>query len=169
MAFEKRAAINSPAASMLFARNFIENVKLPKNSIVALYAANKNELDVSFLAAVLADAGHSVCLPRIGSQPQEMNFHEYKIGDELQANKFGILEPLANAKHLEPNVVIVPMLAFDRNKNRLGYGGGYYDKYLQNSKALRVGATYAALEIPEIPSESHDIRMNIIVTDDFVL
>ena len=128
-------------------------------------SASRNELDISYLGAVLADLGHKICLPRIGDEPQEMSFHEYKIGDELVANKFGILEPLSTAKLLQPNVVIVPMLAFDRSKNRLGYGGGYYDKFLQNSTAIKIGAAFAAQEVEQIPSEPHDIKIEMIVTE----
>jgi len=167
IALEKREAIDSSAAAEKFTQNFIDNVALPKNSIIATYMPIKNELDVGFLCAILQDAGHILCLPHI--EGAEMQFYEYKIGDELRANKFGIFEPLSSTKQVEPSVIIVPMLAFDRSKNRLGYGGGYYDKYLQNSTALKVGAAFAAQEIEQIPHEPHDAKMDIIVTDDFIL
>lgn len=165
IALEKRAAINVPDAPMRLAENFLRHVKLPKNPVVAAYSPTKTELDVGFLAAALADAGHKLCLPRIGVEAQEMSFFEYAIGNELVANKFGILEPLPIAKQVQPNVVLVPMLAFDRAKHRLGYGGGYYDKFLHNLPALKIGVAFAAQEIEQVPAELHDIALDIIVTE----
>jgi 5-formyltetrahydrofolate cyclo-ligase len=150
-------------------QNFMNQVKLPENAIIAAYMPTKSELDIGFLCAALADAGHQICLPIIGAGALEMSFHEYAIGDELVANKFNILEPLPSAKKVQPNVVLVPMLAFDRSKNRLGYGGGYYDKFLHNADALKIGVAYAVQEIEQITSEQHDVKMDIIVTDRFLI
>lgn len=163
IALEKRTKIDANGAAENFAHNFLTNVKLKQNSIIASYIPIRNELDTRFLCAALQDAGHHICLPRIAAA--EMNFHSYKIGDELALNKFGIAEPLASAQKIEPNVILVPMLAFDGSKNRLGYGGGYYDRYLHNSAALKIGVAFSAQQVEHIATEPHDIKMDMIITE----
>lgn len=167
IALQKRAEIFSADAAVLLSENFLSAVSLPENSVVAAYIPANNEIDVSDICFALADEGHLLCLPRIDGE--NMNFHAYEIGDELQPNKFGILEPLPTAKIVEPQALIIPMLAFDYDKNRLGYGGGYYDRYMQNRDVLKVGVAYAAQQFPSIPTESHDIKLDKIITEDFIL
>lgn len=173
IAIEKRARINSDYAKNIapkkLAENFFANVQLPKNSIIGCYMSTKCELDVSILSAQCEANGHLLCLPCLSNVMTKMVFRAYKIGDKLQPNKFAILEPLASAKQVQPNVVLAPMLAFDRAKQRLGYGGGYYDKYLENMDILKIGIAYSAQEVEHIPVELHDIKMDKIVTEDFVL
>jgi 5-formyltetrahydrofolate cyclo-ligase len=168
IALQNRRKIISPDAPLRLMQNFMKQVQLPENAVIAAYMPTKSELDIGFLCAALADAGRMLCLPIIGAGAQEMSFHEYKIGDELVANKFNILEPLPSAKPVQPNVVLVPMLAFDRSKNRLGYGGGYYDKFLQNSDALKIGIAYAAQEMhdpPGVPAGPLDARLPRVATE----
>ena len=85
----------------------------------------------------------------------------------------GLHEPLATAPLVEPDVMLVPLLAFDPLRNRLGYGGGFYDRTIaglhQRKSILTVGIAYAYQQLPEIPTEPHDIRLDKIVTEINVL
>lgn len=169
IAIEKRAGVNLPDAGEKIVANFFAHIQIPQNSVIASYVPFRSEIDVRVLNAKCEAAGHELCLPRIDFAQQKMVFCAYKIGDELADNKFGIPEPLTGAEEVEPNVVLVPMLGFDRAKSRLGYGGGYYDKYLENKDVLKVGVAYSAQEIAGIPAQAHDIKMDKILTEDFVL
>ena len=89
--------------------------------------------------------------------------------DEFIPNDFGIMEPDPDDSTLvdssDIDVIIVPMLGFDQNKNRLGYGGGYYDRYLESCDGLKIGVAFAEQELESIEPEKNDVRLDIIVTD----
>ena len=95
------------------------------------------------------------------------------MGDKLAAGAMGIMEPVAKAPLVEPDVLLVPLLAFDSRGYRLGYGAGYYDRTLtelrQRKKILAIGIAYAGQEVPEVPIESHDARLDKIATETKVL
>lgn len=111
-------------------------------------------LDRTFFAPVVVD-------------DKTMNFYELTSIDDTQVGKFGILEPRP-AHSIEPNdleVIIVPLIAFDTNLHRLGQGKGYFDRYLSQTKALKIGVGFELQKIDEVPVESFDVRLDYIVTE----
>ena len=97
-----------------------------------------------------------------------MNFFEVKKNDVFQVNKFGILEPIVTKKISSiPDVVLLPLLAYDKNYYRLGYGKGYYDHYLNNQKKKIkiIGIAYSFQETNKIPINKHDVKMDYILTE----
>ncbi len=111
-----------------------------------------------------------VTLLPIIKKNRNMNFFEWKKDDILRINKYGILEPIKNRKPLVPDVMLVPLLAYDRFKTRLGYGGGYYDKFLNNyvKKNINVetiGVGFSFQKYYKLPLRDHDIRLNKIFTE----
>ena len=107
-----------------------------------------------------------------------MFFKEWKLHDKLIKGPFGNLEPLRNQKSILPQILVVPMLSFDKNLYRLGYGGGYYDKsikflknYFKKEKKffITIGLAYSIQEEKEIPRENHDMRLDYIITENEVL
>ena len=97
------------------------------------------------------------------------NFYQWKKNDILFLNKFGIPEPV-KSKKIVPNFILLPMLAFDRNKNRLGYGKGFYDKYLNkylrsNKKILTVGVAFSFQKYHKIPVNNKDFKLDFIITE----
>ena len=98
-----------------------------------------------------------------------MNFYKWKINDILYLNKYGIPEPSKSSK-IVPNVALVPLIAFDKNKNRLGYGKGYFDKYFNtNSKSrkkiLTVGVAFSFQKYNNLPVNKNDFKLNYILTE----
>ena len=98
-----------------------------------------------------------------------MNFFSWKKKDVLFVNKFGILEP-ANFKAKVPDIILVPVLAFDENKYRLGYGKGYYDRYLnkylkQFKKILTVGVAFSFQRHHKLPISQNDVKLNFVITE----
>ena len=96
-----------------------------------------------------------------------MLFKEWKADDKLIQGKYGIMTPSIKI-YTTPKILIVPMLAFDKNKDRLGYGGGYYDRTIsfleKNSKILKFGVAFDEQEIKKVPTMSFDKKMDLILT-----
>ena len=98
-----------------------------------------------------------------------MNFYRWKKMDILYVNKYGLLEPI-KSKRIIPDVVMVPLLAFDKYKNRLGYGKGFYDKFLNrylsiNKKIITVGVAFSFQRYHKLPNTSRDYKLNYIITE----
>ncbi|HVX82019.1 MAG TPA: 5-formyltetrahydrofolate cyclo-ligase [Devosiaceae bacterium] len=165
-----RAAI-APAlradAALAAANHFLDGVPLKPNDVVALYWPIREELDVKPLMARLMDSFQPVCLPVVRGDGQPLDMRLWEQGAPLYPSGFGTLAPSEIAPRAEPDVVVMPLLGFDRRGTRLGYGGGYYDRTLaQMKKQPRlIGYAFAAQELPEIPREPHDRPLDAMVTE----
>ena len=96
-----------------------------------------------------------------------MEFYKYQYGDPLYVSKYGIPEPKVGKK-LIPNIILIPMVAFDKKLNLLGYGGGFYDRYLKKNKnndILKIGLALSCQNVKKIPVEKFDKKMNLIITE----
>lgn len=133
--------------------------------VLSGYMPMRTEIDP--LPAMAAHRG-PVCVPVIPGASMPLRFREWSPGCALEAGDFGALIP-AEGAWLEPEVLIVPLLAFDRRGFRLGYGGGFYDRTLERLRArhpvLAVGFAFAAQEVDAVPTEPTDQRLDAIVTD----
>jgi len=135
---------------------------LQEAKTILTYLAFRNEPDLSFLFDLLPQ----VCwtAPRI--EEQRLILHPYDP-TRLVRHRFGMLEPAADLLVVDPttlDLILVPGVAFDRRGGRLGFGGGYYDRFLPTTPALRVGVTYDLCLTDELPCSEHDQRMEWIVT-----
>lgn len=163
IAKKKRSQINKPDAGQRLCDNFLKNIRLKPNNVIASYHPTQSEIDVMPLNLKLIDLGYRLCLPV--TDGDILKFYEWNGKAELALGKYGIKTPKSNTQNLIPNYVIVPMLAFDSSKNRLGYGGGYYDRALSNLSAIKIGVAFEEQEFPEIHSEITDVKLDYIVTD----
>lgn len=169
LAKQKRAGFHKdlPDASFDIVSNF--PVPFGENTIVASYIAVQNEIDPTPIMKELSDKGVTLCLPRINKITNSLNFHEYNFGDELIQGSFGIFEPSSTAKLVYPNIMLVPLLAFDNNGFRLGYGGGYYDRAIKAAKSkcelITIGLAYSGQKVETIPVEPHDQALDFVITD----
>jgi 5-formyltetrahydrofolate cyclo-ligase len=133
--------------------------------VLSGYMPMRTEIDP--LPAMAAHRG-PVCVPVIAGPGRPLRFRQWAPGCPMVAGEFGALIP-AEGDWLEPEVLIVPLLAWDRHGYRLGYGGGFYDRTLEMLRARRprraVGFAFAAQEVPEVPREANDQRLDLIVTE----
>jgi 5-formyltetrahydrofolate cyclo-ligase len=101
-----------------------------------------------------------------------MNFFKWSIDDPLKINKFGIPEPVSS-KILYPDVLLVPLVAFDNNLNRLGYGGGFYDRYIEKiekiKKVVKIGLAFSCQKIASVPMTKYDKKLDFIITEEKIL
>ena len=137
---------------------------------IALYKALGAELDPRPLGDLLAKQGWRLALPAVETPDEPLVFRGWKPGERLAPDLSGLPAPLASATELKPDLIIVPLLAFDRAGGRLGQGGGHYDRTLA---ALRdearpppaVGFAYSGQEVARLPRESHDQALDGILTE----
>ena len=99
-----------------------------------------------------------------------MNFVEWQILDPLKVNVFGMLDPCLQTQSLIPNVMIIPLLAFDKHNNRLGYGKGFYDSYLNKllknkKKIITIGVAFSFQKYNKLPTSKLDIKLDYILTE----
>lgn len=149
---------------------FADDIALAPGSMVAGYFPLRDEADPRALMSALSERGHPLALPCV-TAGQPLTFRAWKMGDPMHANPraFNIAEPLATAPAVTPGAVLVPMLAFDSDGHRLGYGGGYYDRTFEVLPRMRlIGVAYSGQEISAVPREAHDHRLDAIVTENGV-
>jgi len=141
--------------------------------VVAGYVPFRTEIDPRPLLRALAAQGARLCLPRTpskGAGGAALTFHlcDPDNPDHLEKSTWGVMEPKAHLEQTRPDVVLVPLLGFDRAGNRLGQGQGHYDRTLEALRAtgpvLAVGVAFAAQEVAHIPVEPHDQRLDWIIT-----
>jgi 5-formyltetrahydrofolate cyclo-ligase len=137
---------------------------VPPGAVVAGFWPLPGEIDVRPLLAALHEAGHRLCLPQTPARGRPLSFHRWQPGDRLHAGRFGTHAP--DSLPVEPTLLLVPLLAFDRRGRRLGYGAGYYDRTLSALPGVRsIGCAFAAQEIPAVPAGPHDVPLGAIATE----
>ena len=138
-------------------------------AVVAGYAPIRSELDPMPLLRHLAAAGARLALPVIQGRNQPLQFRSFAIGAALAPGPLGILQPAATAAELVPDILLVPLAAFDRSGHRIGYGAGYYDRSLSALRAQKpvvaVGLAFAVQEIDAVPASAHDAALDYVLTD----
>jgi len=137
--------------------------------VTSVYFPLPNEPSTLPLLARLAEAGYQTALPVTGKPGTPLVFRLWRPGEPTATGKMKIEEPLAQAPEVSPDLLFVPLAAFDRAGNRIGYGAGYYDRTLRQLRAMKpicaVGVAYAAQEFPGLPTESHDESLDYVLTE----
>lgn len=162
-ALRKRLAEADPMASSRAADHARD---LPPARIVALYRAMGSELDTDALAKALEAAGRRLCLPVVVQRDAPMQFRAWAPGEPLELDAAGCPAPLPLAEIVDPDLILTPLLAFDRFGGRLGQGGGYYDRtFAERPDALRIGFAYAGQGVERLTLEDHDVRLHGVLTE----
>jgi len=150
--------------------NIIKKYKL-NNKVIGGYYPINYELDDLGLLNELEKKKITISLPVI-SKNFNMNFYVWSFNNILNINKYGIPEPEKN-KLVYPDILIVPMVAFDKRLYRLGYGGGFYDRYieklLKKKKPLLIGLAHSCQKITRVPNNEHDKKLDLIITEKYIL
>ena len=141
--------------------NIINKKNLKK---IAVYYPSNYELNTLKLFKILKKKkGVTTLIPLISKN--SMKFVKWNLSDPLKVNHFGFLDPIINIKSLTPDLIIVPLLAFDKSKNRVGYGKGYYDRFLKNKNILTIGVAFSFQKFNKIKSSNFDMKLNYILTE----
>ncbi|HEV2676616.1 MAG TPA: 5-formyltetrahydrofolate cyclo-ligase [Aliidongia sp.] len=138
--------------------------------IVSGFWSIQSEIDVRPLMLTLASAtGAMLAMPVVMGRGQSLVFRRWHVGMPMVAGPFGTAHPAESEPVLVPDLILVPLLAFDRRRHRLGYGAGFYDRTLAALRSAgpvtAVGIAYAAQEVAEVPTCDHDERLDLILTE----
>ncbi len=149
--------------------NIIKILKKEKinNKIIGGYYPYNYEVDTVKILEKFEKLNYLVTLPKIKNNYQ-MDFFHWSTNDPLLINKYGIPESTSN-KINYPNILLVPLVAFDKHLNRVGYGGGFYDRYIRKlkkkKKIITIGLAYSFQKVKKIPINRYDIKLDFIVTE----
>ena len=164
----KGIAAKTDAAERL-RENFRAAIAPPVGAAVSGYWAMEDEMDPRPLLADLAASGHAVCLPVVQGRGKPLLFRAWRAGDALVPSVLGIPVPPPSAAVITPRLLLVPLLAFDREGFRLGHGAGYYDITIAALRAAgpvtAVGIAHAGQEVAHVPREDHDQQLDAVVTE----
>lgn len=138
-------------------------------SVVSGFFPYQSEVDTRPLLGRLVGEGWTTALPIVIALGQPLQFRRWLPGEPTVAGKWDIPRPAETAPLVEPDVLLVPMLAFDRKGFRLGYGGGFYDRTLELLRAKKpvtaIGVAYAAQEVDSVPHDAHDQVLDFVMTE----
>jgi 5-formyltetrahydrofolate cyclo-ligase len=161
------AEVRAAAAQTIAARPF--PIAVSSGAIVAGFMPMKSEINPVPLMRRLAEAGAHLALPAVAGRDQPLTMRAFAFGDALASGVWGIREPKPEAPEMFPDILIVPLLAFDRSGHRIGYGAGYYDLTITALRARKTvvaaGIAFAAQEIPEVPATPRDARLDLVLTE----
>ncbi len=152
--------------SKVICENILQSKIILQFNDIMLYYPIKNEVDLRYLFLPLNEQKKNIWLPVVNGK--NMSFHLYENEQSLKPGAYGIPEPESSVVYKgkeESCLVFMPGLAFTEKRDRLGYGGGYYDRFLDNHKCYTVAVAFDTQIVVQIPNETHDKRPDMIITD----
>lgn len=162
---EKSDIDNSIATNFLCLQEYV------KAKTVLTFVSLDAEIDTyNIIFASLAN-GKKVACPRCNDETDEIDFFYIENKDDLQKGKYGIMEPMLGCRKVysfEDSICVVPGLGFDMSGYRIGYGKGYYDRFLKNYSEKKIGLCYSACAKLALPRDKHDVPVDILVTEKYV-
>ena len=145
---------------------FLDSIKI-KNKIIGGYYSYNYEINTLEILKKLEKKNYLISLPKINKN-NKMNFYKWSFKEPLSVNTYGIPEPISQKK-INPDVLLVPLVAFDSEFNRLGYGGGFYDRYISSEdnekKIIKIGLGFSFQKIDKLPINRHDKKLDYIMTE----
>jgi 5-formyltetrahydrofolate cyclo-ligase len=164
----RRLAAEIPDAALRAAER-LPLERLPPFEVFSLYHAMGSEMDPRPLLALLGHRGARAALPAAGARDEPMGFRLWDPALRLEPDAFGVPAPPAIVPSVEPDLVVAPLLGFDRQGRRLGQGSGHYDRALACLRARRsvfvIGLAFSGQEVVQLPAEAHDQRLDAILTE----
>jgi 5-formyltetrahydrofolate cyclo-ligase len=145
---------------------FLKKKKITKKIIGAYYPFN-HELNILDILGILEKKNYILSLPKVAKN-NKMDFFQWSFEEPLKINKYGIPETTSNKK-IFPNILLIPLVGFDNQLNRLGYGGGYYDRYLSKvqdyNKIIKIGIGFSFQKVKNLPTNKYDKKLDYIITE----
>jgi 5-formyltetrahydrofolate cyclo-ligase len=161
------ADARTQAAEAIAARPF--PLEITPGTVVSGFMPLKTEINPLPLMRKLAAAGAKLALPVVAGRGKPLIMRAFAFGDALNSGQWGIKEPKPEAGEVAPDILLVPMLAFDRQGHRIGYGAGYYDMTIAalraRKPAIACGIAYAAQEVDAVPVTPRDARLDLVLTE----
>ena len=155
------------AAEAIAARAFPLTVQ--PGTIASGFSPLKTEINPIPLMRRLSGAGAQLALPVVAGKGKPLIMRAWSFGEPLDSGVWGIRQPTGDAAEVAPDILLVPLLAFDRHGHRVGYGAGYYDMTIAKFRAVKpvttVGIAFAAQEIADVPVTERDARLDLVLTD----
>ena len=171
-ALARRRAISRPARETFAEHLALQGVEIARRAMVRTVAAYwplPEEADASYLVQALAYHEFVAALPVVQGRGFPLIFRKWTSRDPLISGNFGVMEPSRRLPEVRPDILFVPLAAFDRRGHRIGYGGGYYDLTLRDLRGMKqilaIGVAFATQEVPDIPAEAHDERLDFVITE----
>ena len=165
----REASSCGDSAATAVCKRLLETLAIPAEATVSGYWPLRDELDPRPILSALAARGQRLCLPVVVESGAALVFRDWRPEVSLEPADFGTQVPGADCPILEPDYLLVPLLAFDRRGHRLGYGGGFYDRTLASLRARRpvlaVGLAFATQEVEAVPVEAGDQPLDRIITE----
>ena len=158
---DAHALLSETICNKLFALGFVQNARR-----IMAYCTHQNEPDLMAFMHACLDSGKCVSLPYVIGEGQMIPV-DFDKECKLQENAYGIPEPVLknDCDPLSPDVVIVPGIAYDNRLHRVGFGGGFYDRYLASTSAVKIGVCFDAAIVSSAYADSHDVAMDMVVTE----
>ena len=168
---EKRDAISDEFRNISSSKIY-QNLKQVDSYInsqnIACYFSIGSEIDTYDIMLGILEQGKNMLLPKIVDN--NLEFYVVPNLEKLEKGIFDIMEPKDSCKKAENiDCVLVPTIGISKSGDRLGYGRGYYDKFLSSTGAVKISLTYSKQIVKSIPSESHDIKIDLIITEDEII
>jgi 5-formyltetrahydrofolate cyclo-ligase len=144
-------------------------ITITPGQIVSGYSPIRNEIDPTPLMKTLAEQGARLALPCVNARGQALIFRAWTPGERLVLGSLGIPEPSPAAAEVVPDIMLVPLAAFDRSGHRIGYGAGHYDysfAHLRKAKAITgIGLAFSGQQIESVPVLEHDVALDYVLTE----
>jgi 5-formyltetrahydrofolate cyclo-ligase len=164
----RRLDLNALAAGNALAAHVLRDCPPPPGAAISGFWPMGEEIDIRPLLHALHDRGHRVALPVTPRRGEALTFRGWQPGDVLVPERFGTMRPIGEI--LTPDMLLIPLLAFDAAGGRLGYGGGFYDRTLARLPGrFRLGCAFAAQKVDAVPVGPYDIRLDAVATENGII
>jgi|TARA_Y100000389_G_scaffold190938_1_gene216390 5-formyltetrahydrofolate cyclo-ligase len=162
----KKNYLNNLSIKSAVFLKFLKKKKI-MNKIIGGYYPYNYEIDTLNILKILEKNNYSISLPKINKN-NKMSFYEWSFKDPLSINTYGIPEPISKKK-VSPEILLIPLVAYDKELNRLGYGGGFYDRYISSipfdKKIIKIGLAFSFQKVDKIPIKKYDKKLDYIMTE----
>lgn len=161
----RKEIINKKDLETKIINNVLNNKKVLEANDILIYVSLDMEVDTKALINKLWKLNKNIYVPKV--EGRIINFYKINSFDDLVIGSFGVLEPITNIIYKDDNnsCCIIPGLLFDKNNNRLGYGKGYYDKFLENRHIYKIGICFSTFLVDNLVTDKYDIKMDEVITE----